>query len=84
MATRKRSARYSQPPPPPAVAGRPTQHAPGRVRCLGPGCDAHFESPDHCCVRFCPKCRAKQDRNYVPPTASTTSCGDGPHHCEDY
>jgi DNA-binding CsgD family transcriptional regulator len=30
----------------------------GRVRCLG-GCDQHFDSPDRCRIRICPKCKAK-------------------------
>jgi len=30
----------------------------GRVRCLG-GCGQHFDSPDRCRIRICPKCKAK-------------------------
>ena len=82
MAPRRRPAAGGKPPPPPPeLRRRLRQHEPGRVRCLGPGCDDYFESPDHCCIRLCPKCRAKQQRNYQPPTASTTGLGD--YHADD-
>jgi hypothetical protein len=60
-----------------AVVWPPAQHGPGRVRCLGPGCDAWFESPGRCRIRLCPKCKAKQGREYMPPTASTSACPGG-------
>ena len=71
MARRNKPAAACKPPPPPPELRRPRQHEPGRVRCLGPGCAEYFESPDRCCVRLCPKCKAKQAREYMPPTAST-------------
>jgi len=40
-----------------ARQSKPTDRA-GRVRCLG-GCDQHFDSPDRCRIRICPKCKAK-------------------------
>lgn len=40
-----------------AAQSKPTARS-GRVRCLG-GCDQHFDSPDRCRIRICPKCKAK-------------------------
>jgi hypothetical protein len=36
--------------------------------------DAWFESPDRCCVRLCPKGRAKHGREHMPPAAATAAC----------
>lgn len=44
-----------------AEKSKPTDRA-GRVRCRG-GCDQHFDSPDRCRIRICPKCKAKQRDN---------------------
>jgi hypothetical protein len=65
-----------------AVVWPPAQHGPGRLRCQGSGCEAWFASPVRCCVRLCPKGRAKQGREYMPPAAATAACPGGGYQDE--